>query len=300
MRVNDTMLQKNFLANLAFSSERLYDKETRVLTNKAINKPSDNPIDALNSLAIRERLDEIVQYQRNITRTKTLLQNTETVVYQMSDLFTRVKELAVQGASDSYGVSDKLSVSYEINQLLEQVLIASNNRSESTYTFGGTYNNIPPYAAVRDENGEIVQVTTTGSSGDINRVLGENVSIKANINGEELFEQGGNIFDVLIKLRDDLRTGDSDLVRQDIISIDWASEKINNVMAIIGSRTNRVNAAGERAESDKINFTEFLSNTEDIDASEAIMDYQMELLTLQSSLQAGARLLHPRLGDFLG
>jgi len=284
MRVTDTMLQNNFLANLAFSSERLYDKETRVLTNKAINKPSDNPIDALNSLAIRERLDEIKQYQRNITRTKTLLQNTETVVYQMSDLFIRVKELAVQGASDSFCPNDKLSVSYEINQLLEQVFIASNNRSESIYTFAGTYNNIPPYTAVRDENGEIVQVTTTGSAGDINRMIGENIFIKANINGEELFEQGENIFNVLITLRDDLRTGDSDLVRQDIIRIDEAAEKINNVMAIIGSRVNRVEAAGERAESDEINFTEFLSNTEDIDASKAIMDYQMELLTLQSSL----------------
>ncbi len=299
MRVTDTMLRKNFLANLSFSSERLYDKETRVLTNKAINKPSDNPVDALNSLSIRERIDEIKQYQRNISRTKTLLQNTETVVYQMSDLFTRVKELAIQGASDSYGPNDKLSISYEVNQLLEQVLIASNNRSESTYTFAGTYNNVAPYTAVRDANGEIQQVTTTGSAGDIERVLGESVTIKANINGEDLFESGENLFELLVDLRDDLRAADSDMVRADITRIDNASEKINNVMAVIGSRVNRVESADSRAENDIINFTEFLSNAEDIEASEAIMEYQMELLTLQSSLQAGARLLHPRLGDFL-
>jgi len=299
MRVTDSILRNNFLTNLQFSTERLYDKETKVLTNKSVNKPSDNPVDALNALIIRERLNEIDQFKRNITRTKTLLQNTETVIQQIADVFERVKVLSVQGASDTYGPSDKLSLSYEVDQLLEQVLIASNNRSETTYTFAGTYNNIPPYVAVRNEDGVITQVTSGGSSGDIVRVLCESVRIKANVNGEELFEQGQNLFDALIKIRDDLREGDTDLLRQDLLILDDATEKIYNIQAVIGSKVNRVDAADNRAENDYINFTEFLSNAEDIDAAEAIIEYQMELLTLQASLQAGARLLRPRLGDFL-
>ena len=299
MRVTDTILKNNFLTNLAFTAERLYDKETKVLTNKKVNKPSDNPVDALNALAIRQRLDEIDQYQRNISRTKTLLQNTETVVQQISDVFQRVTLLTVQGASDNYGVDDKVSISYEINQLIEQVLIASNNRSESIYTFAGTYNDRAPYVAVRDEQGEIVQVTTSGSSGDITRILGENVRIKANINGEELFEQGQDLFEIMITIRDDLRAGLTDSCREDLISLSEASEKINNIISVIGSRMNRVESADNRAINDEINFTEFLSNAEDIDASEAIIEYQLELLKLQASLQAGSRLLYPRLGDFL-
>jgi flagellar hook-associated protein 3 FlgL len=299
MRVTDSILKNNFLTNLSFASERLYEKETRVLTNKRVNKPSDDPVDALNSLTIRVRLNDIEQYRRNISRTKTFLQNTETIVQQVADMFSRVKELAVQGASDSYGPNDKLSVSYEIDQLIEQLLISSNNRSETTYTFAGTYNNVPPYVAVRDENGTITQVTSSGSSGDIVRVLGESVRIKANVNGEELFERGVNLFDALISLRDNLKSADTDAVRQDIIILDEAAEKVYNIQAVIGSKINRVNAADSRAENDEINFSEFLSNAEDIDAAQAIIDYQMELLTLQTSLQAGARLLRPRLGDFL-
>lgn len=299
MRVTDTILKNNFLKNLQFSTERLYDKETKVLTNKRVNKPSDNPVDALNALLIRERLGEIEQYKRNISRTKTFLQNTETVVQQVADMFARVKTLAVQGASDSYGETDKLSISYEINQILEQLFIASNNKSETTYTFAGTYNNAQPYVAVRNDAGDIVQVNSTGSTGDIVRILGESVRIKSNVNGEELFEQGQNLFNVLITIRDDLRAGNTDAVRQDIVSLDEAAEKVYNIQAVIGSKVNRVEAADSRAESDEINFSEFLSDAEDIDAAQAIIDYQMELLTLQSALQAGARLLRPRLADFL-
>ncbi len=299
MRVTDSILKNNFLTNLAFASERLYEKETKVLTNKRVNKPSDDPVDALNSLTIRVRLNDIEQYRRNISRTKTFLQNTETIVQQVADMFTRVKELAIQGASDSYGPNDKLSISYEIDQLIEQLLISSNNRSETTYTFAGTYNNVAPYVAIRNEEGTITQVTSSGSSGDIVRVLGESVRIKANVNGEELFERGVNLFDALISLRENLKAGDTDAVRQDIVILDEAAEKVYNIQAVIGSKINRVNAADSRAENDNINFTEFLSNAEDIDAAQAIIEYQMELLTLQTSLQAGARLLRPRLGDFL-
>ena len=299
MRVTDKILQNNFLANLSLTTERLYESETRVLTNKRVNKPSDDPVGVLNSLAIRTRIKYIEQYQRNISRTKALMQNTESVVNQMSEIFQHVTSLAVQGASDSYGSQDKYSISYEVNQLLEQVYNASNTRSESMYIFAGTRNDAAPYTATRNAQGEITEVKTNGSSGDIMRVIGDNIYMKANINGEELFEAGQNIFDVLINLRDHLRENDSDKVSKDIDVLNETAEKINNIQSVIGSRVNRIDSADSRAENDLINFNEFLSNTEDIDASEAIMDYQMELLTLQSSLQAGSRLLLPKLGDFL-
>ena len=299
MRVTDTILSKNFLSNLKFSAERLFEKETRVLTNKSINKPSDNPVDALNSLTIRTRLNEISQYQRNISRTKNTLLTTETYVTQLSEIFQRVNELTVQAASDSYGPTDKISIAGEVNQLLEQLLNAANTKSESTYIFAGTNNDIAPYTATRDEQGDIIEVKTVGSGGDIIHVIGDSITLKANINGEDLFEGGENLFNILIKVRDDCRLGATDNLRQDLFGLEEAGEKINNTLAVLGSRTNRIEAAETRAESDEINFSVFLSSVEDIDASEAIMDYQMELLTLQSALQVGARLLQPRLGDFL-
>ena len=280
MRVTDAILRKSFLSNLSFATERLFDKETRVLTNKSINKPSDNPVGALNSLTIRTRLSEISQYQRNISRTKNMLLNTETYVTQLSEIFQRVNELTVQGASDSYGPIDKISIAGEVNQLLEQIFNTANTKSEATYIFAGTNNDIAPYTATRDEQGDIIEVKTGGSGGDVMRVIGDNITLKANINGEDLFESGENLFNILIKVRDDLNLGATDNLRQDLFGLEEAGEKINNTLAVLGSRTNRIEAADARAVSDEINFTVFLSSVEDIDAAEAIMDYQMELFHL--------------------
>ncbi len=299
MRVTDRILQNNLLSNLVFSSERLYDAETKVLTNKSVNKPSDNPVDAMTSMNIRTKLDEINQYQRNIGRAKVTLDNTESQAIQLAEIFQRLSTLTVQGASDSYGVSDKLSIAGEVNQLVEQLYNIANSRSESSYVFGGTHNNVAPYQATYDANGEITSIKTTGSGGDIESMIGDRIRIKINVNGEDLFEKGQNLFDIAIKIRDDLRTGDSEALNQDLGFLQDGSEKIYNVQASLGARVKRVQAAETRAESDEISYTEYLSATEDIEASEAIMNYQMELLTLQASLEAGARLLRPRLVDFL-
>ncbi|MFC1541630.1 flagellar hook-associated protein FlgL [Candidatus Latescibacterota bacterium] len=300
MRVTDTILQNNLLTNLIFSSERLYEAETKVLTNKRVNKPSDNPVDAMTSMNIRTKLDEINQFQRNIGRAKIMLENTESQTTQLADIFQRLSTLTIQGASDSYGASDKESIAGEVNQLLEQIFNIANSRSESSYIYGGAQSDVAPYQAIYNTAGEIVSVATTGSSGDIQNLIGDRIKIKINVTGEDLFEKGQNLFDIVIKVRDDLRANDSASLNNDLSKLHDSAEKIFNTQSSLGSKLKRVYAAENRAETDEISFTQFLSDTEDIDASEAIMNYQMELLTLQASLEAGARLLRPRLIDFLG
>ncbi len=299
MRITDMVLHKNFINSLASATERLYDSETKVLSNKRINKPSDAPVDIMADLAARTKLSEITQYQRNISRGKTLLQNSESVVNQLAEIYQRLNTLAVQGASDSYGPNDKLSISYEVNQLLEQIVNFANNRMESTYIFSGTNSDVAPYIISRNADGEISEVKTIGSAGDITTVMGENIKMKVNINGQDLFESGENLFDIAIKLRDSLSGNNGSQVRVQLGRLQGATEKIINIQSIIGARVNRLEAADSRAINDNVTFSEFLSNTEDIDAAQAIMEYQQELLTMQSSLQAGSRLLYPKLSDFL-
>jgi flagellar hook-associated protein 3 FlgL len=228
-----------------------------------------------------------------------MLENTESVIDSMVTQLQRVNTLVIQGASDSYTAEDKISISYEINQILEEVVTEANTKTESAYIFAGTNTNTQPYTVERDEQGEIISVTTNGTSGDLNRAIGENIQIKANINGEELFERDVNLFNLLISIRDDLRANNSTELRESLNDLSDAQEKVYNIQAVIGARVNRVESAATRAESDVVNFTQFLSDAVDIDAAEAIVDYQVELQILQSALQAGARLFQQSLIDFL-
>ena len=299
MRITNTMLSNSFNVNLAQTTERLYEAETQALTEKRLNKPSDDPVDTITALSIRSRLSDIEQYQENISQAQTTLSTTDTALTDLVDLLSQVNTIVVEGASDTYSDADKASLAYEVNQILEEIYNLANGSIGSTYTFGGTNTDAAPYVAVRDDSGEIISVTTNGSSGDIVAQIGDNVRITVNVNGEDVFEGDVQVFDLLVKVRDDLRSGDNDELQDDLVQLSSASDQIINMQAIVGARTNRVDAAESRAESDHINFTEYLSDTEDIDASEAIINYQTELLAMQVSLQVGARILMPTLADFL-
>jgi flagellar hook-associated protein 3 FlgL len=299
MRITNKVLVNNLTSNLSSSTERLYESETQVVTGKKLNKPSDNPTDTITALNIRTKLTEIEQYTRNISSAKTQLTNTETVVTALNDIVEDANTLTIQGASDNYSAADKDSLSYEIDDLLEQVYNYANSTSSSSYIFSGTQTDTSPYQAVRNADGEITSVKTTGTGGDINYVVGENISIKVNVNGEDLFESGTNIFDTLISIRDDLRANNTDALTEDLNKLSDVSEKIINIESIIGSRTNRVEAAESRAEDDITSFKEYLSDAEDIDSAEAILNYQQELLSYQVALQAGSRILQYSLADFL-
>ena len=299
MRVTDRVLSNTLITNLNSTSERLYQAEIEVLTEKRVNYASDDPVDALTALNVQSKLSEIEQYQRNINRATSMLETTESAVNDISDIFTRLNTLTVQGASDNYDSTDKQSIAAEVNQLLEELVSLSNSTTESVYIFAGTNNESAPYQVVRDESGEITSVTTTGTSGSITNLIGENITIKTNINGEDLFENGENLFQVLIDVRDHLRDDNTALLNEDLNHISDAADQVYNTQSMIGARLNRIYSAESRAENDEITYTELLSNAVDIDASEAIMNYQMELITLQATLQAGSMLFEYKLVDFL-
>lgn len=67
----------------------------------------------------------------------------------------------------------------------------------------------------------------------------------------------------------------------------------------IGARMNRTELTLNRLDSDEVNFTKLMSDNEDIDIAEVIMNLQNEENVYRASLAGGARIIMPTLLDFL-
>jgi flagellar hook-associated protein 3 FlgL len=299
MRITDRVLASTLNSNLAAATERVYEMEQKVLTGKILTKPSDNPVDAASSLLFRSRLNDTAQYQRNITQSRNNLNQTNTALSALSDIIDKVNTAATSGASGFNTTGEQTSVVQQVNEYLDELVTIANSESNGIYILGGTNNDIPPYQAVRNAAGEIIDVKTTGSGGDINTQIGEDIYVKSNINGEDIFEKDRNLFSLVIKIRDDIRADNAEGLRGDLMQISSSMENLITTQSIVGSRLNRLTAAESRAEKDAVNFKNYISNIEDADPAKAILDYQMELAALQSSQQASARLLNQSLLDFM-
>lgn len=111
---------------------------------------------------------------------------------------------------------------------------------------------------------------------------------------------GMSIFEMLIQLRDDLIRGDQELVGgRDLGLIDLGLENVLKHISAVGAKTNRLDELEKRTEYDKGNVTAMLSNSQDIDYAETIMDFKWLESIHRYALAVGARSIMPTLMDFL-
>jgi flagellar hook-associated protein 3 FlgL len=111
---------------------------------------------------------------------------------------------------------------------------------------------------------------------------------------------GGNVFDMLINLRDELTAGNTiDVGGRTLAGIDSALGNVLGRLGELGSYDERLQLAYQRTENTIPEITERYSNAVDVDMTEAITELRMLEHTHQAALGAAARIIRPTLLDFL-
>lgn len=103
-------------------------------------------------------------------------------------------------------------------------------------------------------------------------------------------------FDLLIGYLD---TGDHDNIRAMIPIFDAHTDNMLSLRADVGARSNRLDLITKRVASSNVSFTRLLSDAEDADMSEVIMQLQNAENVYKASLSTGAKVIQPSLVDFL-
>lgn len=134
------------------------------------------------------------------------------------------------------------------------------------------------------------------SSGQIDYDIGSNTRITVNTSGKDVFV---DIFKTMEDLETALQNDDQDGLSSSLTDIDNSISIILKYRSQIGARMNRMEATRNRLDTNSIDYKELLSNTEDIDIAEVIMNLKMEENIYRASLSTGARIIQPNLADFL-
>ncbi len=111
---------------------------------------------------------------------------------------------------------------------------------------------------------------------------------------------GMSIFDVMIKIRDDLWKNDiKALGSEDLGNLHRSLDNMLTNLGEIGARTKRFETVMRRLNQDELDMTDILAKTENIDFAQAVMDLQMMEYIHRSALATTARIIRPTLMDFL-
>ncbi len=305
MRITDSFRIRTVTENLNSSRERMTDIQEQLSTAKRINRPSDDPEAMANVLKLRTILETNHQFQRNIEDGLRILTAQETAMNDAYEILMQVKELAIEGASDSITVRESLAD--QLQMMLNNLVEIANTKENGKYLFGGTETMDKPFQM--NENvvkfnleGEVIDYY--GNKKTFERQINENTRVTINLTGAEVFDQsdkgGSNLFQTIYDLKLDLLNDDSAAISAKIEDINDAVEQTLKNFLKIGTRKQLIVFNQDRFSTQNIQVQSSMSYLEDTDFGEAFIQFKAEENALNSALSAGARVISPSLLDFLG
>lgn len=299
MRISTSQLFQQSVDAMLERQRDLADTELQVASGKRILRPSDDPSAAVRVLDLNESQKRLEQYQRNADFATARLDQEETALNSIENLLQRVRELAVQGASDTFSNNDRQAIATEVREHIGNFLQLANSRdANGEYIFAGFQSKTEPLshngAGVFSYNGDTGQRTL--QIGDTREVaIGDPGSIFM-----EFAATGGgttNIGEVLYDLATNLEAGNG--YDDAITDIDTAFSAIFDTRAKIGARMNAIDDQKDANAAFDLATAQVRSTLEDLDYAEAISKFNQQLTALQASQQAFIKVQDLSLFNFL-
>lgn len=301
MRITQSIMTNRVLRNLNTHTREILHLQDQLSTGRRVVNPSDNPINARRALSLRTLISNSQQYLDNISAISPQFQETSTSIETIYEHGQRARELALQAANGTYGPEQLNNIAAEIDQLLEGVLLTANHTTNGRYIFGGTRTDAPPYVATRDANGQITSVAYAGNMESIRMAVSDNATMAINEPGPSALQGGGtDIFQTLIDLRDNLRAGDQNSIRDlRLAELDQISDQAMGALARIGAKQNRLERLTTEFEDFILQYEEQMSNQVDADFADVVVSLNAQSNAYQAALSAAAQVIQPSLLNFL-
>ncbi|WP_453993447.1 flagellar hook-associated protein FlgL [Bacillus nitroreducens] len=291
MRITQSMLTNNMLRNLSNSYERLGKYQDQLNTQKKITKPSDDPVVAIKGMRYRTDLNEIEQFQRNISEAYTWMEASDDAMDKMTQALQRVRELTVQASNGTNGADEKKNIAVEIEQLKEHIATIANTKIGNKYIFNGSNTTDAPIDLATS------QIST--STSDVLLEVSKGVHLNVNVKPSDLLK-GSNVNDIFTDLDNLIHDLNSDGdVAQHLDTIDSHMSNVIAVRADLGARYNRVELIEDRLSSQEVIATKIISENEDAEMEKVIIGLTTAEAVHRAALGVGSRIIQPTLMDFL-
>ena len=306
MQISTNLMFDRAIAQMGVTQDRLSKTQTQLSTTKQINKPSDAPDQAATITRLKSAIDRQNAYVSTINSVEDKLSQQETAASNATDVLTRLKELTIQAANDTYSGVDRKSIDLEVRQLRDQLLSLANTQDVNcNFIFSGS--RVGKQAFATDENGKLVYqgdqtVSATGvgdqSAVDINR-SGTNPFDKIVRLDENNKKMAVGFFQVIDDLSAALQSNNSGDIKRAVGEMTTLQQGLSDSLASIGAATNKIDNQASLAEENVLRMKSTLSQVEDTDYTEAITKMNKDILALQAAQSSFAKIAQLNLFDYI-
>jgi flagellar hook-associated protein 3 FlgL len=172
------------ISSMLEQQARMSKTQLQLSTGKRIVTPSDDPTGAVRVVDLKSAIGRVEQYQDNADRARSRLEQEEGVLFSVTNLLQRSRELAVQGNnSATMTVEDKQALAYEIRMLVDEMEgLANSQDSNGDYIFSGYKSGTKPFTRTATDT-----YTYAGDQGQRQLQISADRTIADGDNGFDLF-----------------------------------------------------------------------------------------------------------------
>ena len=297
MKISTTLYFDRANQQLGDVQGELAKTQEQLSTGKQIVKPSDSPDKASLVTRLESELSRQASYQNTLKSVNTRLQTEETALTNASDVMTRIKELAIQAASDNLSPADRQSLALEISSLKEQVLSLANTQdTNGNYLFSGS--RVGMRAFGKDAKGQVVY---QGDESRMKVAVGDNRRMNLNMPGTDAFVKvirddgkgnkvGVGFFKAIDDLANAVKNSDHIHMQRGIAEMDTLQQGVSNATAQIGTDMNVVDMQNNVLDEVTLRLKITKSDAEDLDYTSAITKMNKDQLALEAAQSSFAKI----------
>lgn len=145
MRITHNMMFSNMNANMNTILSDYMESGIQMSSQKRVNRPSDDPTSTVRILDYRASIVANDTFINNSKEADSWLKSTDGALQQAQGILTRVTELAEQAATGTLTPENRMQISFELEQLFDQLINIANTEYNGTHIFSGHKTHTPAY-----------------------------------------------------------------------------------------------------------------------------------------------------------
>jgi flagellar hook-associated protein 3 FlgL len=296
MRVNPNMVP-DVLAGLQQTQSAVNAALQEVSTGKSVTVPSDNP--AASASMVQNTIDtnNVDQYTQNVSTVLSMVQTADSTLSSVVSSLTKAITLGTEGANGTMNAADQQSIATEVQGILSSVVSMANTTFQGSYLFGGTASTQVPYTA---DSSSASGYKYNGNSGVNSVVVGDDLTVQANIPGSQIFSNSSNdVLGALSSLVSALQSGNSSNIQSATTAVSSALNYVSQQRVTYGNAETQLNSQETYLQQETVTLTSQANSLVGVDMAQAATALAQAQTANSAALAAASKVLPTTLLNYL-
>ena len=290
----------NFLVDINRLEARAERAQRQLSSGLRVSQPSDDPVQVSNILQISSAVARNDQIGANLNLVKAEVDGASQTLSTAVATLEKISVLGTQGTNFDQTAETRAGLASEVQDLLQQLVVAANAAVGGRYVFSGDSDQTQPYALDLTTATGVTAYAGSAATRQVEDPRGGTFPISQT--AQQIFDAPGaaSVFGAVNSLRVALLANDQAGVTAAVGALTAAHDHLGQSLSYYGSIQNEVDDGISDVKTIGLRLTTNLSALRDADLTGASIELNDAKVSLDAAFSARAKVPRTSLFDFLG